>query len=296
MFKNKLFAMLMIFVLVIGLFAGCAKEAEEPVAEEPKTEEPTSEEPTEEAKYEDGLYYAEEDEFSGSGWKGIIVIEVKEGKIADINWTAASKNGGADKKEASMGGKYPMVENGGAAAPWHEQAEKAESHLMETQDLEAITYTDDEGHTDAIAGVSIHVNDFYALAKKALEAGPAEMGPYKDGAYHAEESEFNHGWKGTVDITVVFGKIVAVNWNALPEEGDVDKKTASEEGTYVLAEGAVSQWYEQAMATEAYLISTQDPEQIEYKDEEGHTDAIAGVTVHVNDFYQLVNEALAGAK
>ena len=55
-----------------------------------------------------------------------------------------------------------------AASEWHEQVAKAEAHLIKTQDPEKISYIDDEGHTDDIAGVSIHVKEFFDLAKQAL--------------------------------------------------------------------------------------------------------------------------------
>lgn len=300
MTKNKVIVLLMVFVLMISMLAGCSSApAEEPAPEEPAAEEPAVEEPAAEAKYEDGLYYAQEDEFSAnSGWKGAVILEVKEGMIDSVYWTAISNKGGVDKKVASKAGNYPMVAVGGAQSEWHEQAAAVEAYLLETQDPMAIEYADEEGHTDAIAGVSVHVNDFFGLVEKAIAAGPQAPGAYTDGGYYAEEPEFSHGWKGTVNITVLFGNIVAVDWNALPEEGDMDKDAASAEGLYgmVANGGAQSEWHEQAMLAEAYLIQTQDPAAIEYIDEDGHTDAISGVSIHVNDFYALVEEALMNAK
>ncbi len=61
-----------------------------------------------------------------------------------------------------------MVANGGAQAPWFDQAMKAEAYLLETQDPTSITYTDETGHTDAISGASIHVREFFSLAEEAL--------------------------------------------------------------------------------------------------------------------------------
>lgn len=302
--NNKVFLLMMMVVLTLALAVGCSQPAETPAeapAEAPAempAEEP-AEAPAEEAMYADGTYFAMEDEFSAnSGWKSAIIIKVTDGKIADINWTAASNKGGLDKKAASEAGFYPMVEVGKAQAPWHEQAMKVEEYLLGTQDLTAISYKDDEGHTDAISGVSIHVNDFYALAEKAMAAGPAEMGMYKDGAYTAEEAEFSNGWKGNVSITVLYGHIASVNWNATNEENaELNKKTASMEGQYPMVEnaGAQAPWHEQAMKAEAHLLMTQDVKDINYTDDEGHTDSISGVSIHVNDFYMLVEEALKDA-
>ena len=54
-------------------------------------------------------------------------------------------------------------------APWFEQAQAAEAHLLDIQDPTAIEYTSDEGHTDAISGATIHVVEFFTLAEEALE-------------------------------------------------------------------------------------------------------------------------------
>ncbi|WZL80140.1 FMN-binding protein [Vallitaleaceae bacterium 9-2] len=305
---RKIIALFLTMLLVVALFVGCGKD--EPATDETTdttqedaTTEETTDETSDDAAVEagslaDGFYYAQEDEFADSGWKGAIVIEVADGKMVDINWTAISKTAGVDKKTASMNGAYGMVEYGGAIAEWHEQAEAVENYLLETQDVTAIEYKDDEGHVDVISGVTIHVNDFYALAEKALANGPQEKGPYTDGAYHAEEDQFaDSGWKGTIDVTVLFGDIVAVNWSAVDESG-ADKKEASMNGEYGMVEkaGASAEWHEQAEAVENYLLETQDVTAIEYVDDEGHVDVISGVSIHVNDFYALAEKALADAK
>lgn len=302
--KNKIIVLLMTISLMVALFAGCAGNETETnndtsnntTNEQPKTDDKETD--NGQNTYEDGFYFATEDEFV-KGWKGTVTIEVKDGKIADVDWNPVSASGGLAKKAASAAGNYPMVANGGAQTEWHEQAEKAEAYLIETQDPTEITYKDEDGHTDDIAGVSIHVNDFYALVEKALEAGPQEKGPYKDGAYSAEEDAFAKGWKGRVDITVLFGRILAVNWDPISEEDPaLTKKAASAAGDYgmVAKGGAQAEWHEQAAKAEAYLIETQDPTKIEYIDEDGHTDDIAGVSIHVNDFYALVEKALENAK
>ncbi|MBM4763037.1 FMN-binding protein [Bacillus sp. B15-48] len=300
---KRFLAVSFIFMLVLTV-VGCnqtedatsAPEEETTTGEETATQEQAQ---IEESKYADGIYFAEEEGYS-KDWKYTATIEVKDGKIIAAVWNGVNINGGKDKATTSADGEYPMVEKGGAQAEWHEQAALAGAYLVEIQDPEKITYKDDEGHTDDIAGVSIHVVEFFDLAEKALANGPVAEGQYKDGFYYAEESDFTeNGYKNFVHIAVRNGSIVGVDFNAHVKEGEYpDKDSLSISGEYgmVAKAGAQSEWHEQVALTEDYLIETQDPAKIAYNDEEGHTDDIAGVSIHVKEFFSLAEQALADAK
>lgn len=251
-------------------------------------------ETTDEAMYADGIYFAQEDGFAGSGWKYVVTIEVKDGKIVDAEWNGANVAGGPDKLTVSTSGNYPMVANGGAQSDWHVQAEATEAYFMANPGM-VPAYTDDKGHTDAISGVSIHVVEFYDLVEKALASGPVGYGMYKDGPAHAEEAEYaGSGWRYSADFTVISGYVIAAYWNGLHKDGGDDKKTVSEAGNYPMVAngGAQSDWHVQAMEVEDYFIATQG-EMPSYTDDEGHTDAISGVSIHVIEFYNLADEALS---
>jgi len=267
----------MVLLALSVLLFSCSKE-------EKKEAEMNASMPT----YKDGVYFAQEDEFSGSGWKYNVTLEVKDGKITKAIWNGAHKNGGSDKVSRSESGEYGMVAKGGAMAPWFEQAAAAEAYLLETQDPAAVNYIDDEGHTDSFSGASIHVIEFFTLADKALAAGPVGYGPFKDGAYHAEQPAFDRGYKYFVDVTVISGYIVAVNWDALAEDGGTTKAQKSEDGEYgmVANGGAKAPWFEQAMTIEENLLATQDTKM---------PDAVSGASIGLDPFYELVNEALANA-
>jgi major membrane immunogen (membrane-anchored lipoprotein) len=246
--------------------------------------------------YEDGIYFAQQDEYGSSGWKYMVTIEVEDGKIVDVEWNGANSKAGTDKITRSASGEYGMVARGGAQAEWHEQAELAEQYLIDLQDPAAMEL-DAEGYTDAISGVSIHITELKELAIEALDKGPVGLGPYEDGAYSAEAAEFpESGWKDKVDLTVVSGYIVAAYWNPYDEEGR-DKYEVSKAGEYGMVErgGAQAPWWEQADAVEAKLIETQDPTAVS-RDEEGNTDAISGVSIHVDSFFELADEALEEAR
>ncbi|RAP27432.1 FMN-binding protein [Brevibacillus laterosporus] len=288
----KKLSLIMASVLTVSMLAGCGA-ATQPTPEK-KTETATSAEATDK-KMADGVYYAQQKN-ADADWNYAVVLDVKDGKITNVNWTGISKDAGPDKKALSKDGKYGMKEQAKAQAEWHEQAEKVEKFLIEKQDPAAIT-VDNDGKTDAVSGVSIKVNDFAALVTEALAAGPQQSGPYKDGGYHAEQPEFEKDWKYTADLTVLNGKIVAANWNAINEKGEADKKTQSKEGKYAMVEKAKAQaeWHEQAAKVEQALIEKQDPAAITVNNE-GTTDAVSGVSIKVNDFVKLAEEALKDAK
>lgn len=279
-----------IFLTMVGLLSGslfltaCGTKEETIKTEDKQTVEETKEEVKEETKaaLTDGFYFAQGEAFDDQGYKDVVSFKVTDGKINSVYWNTVSIDGASDKLTLSEDGNYPMVEQGGAKAPFHEQVATAVKFIEEGQKLDEV---------DAIAGVSIHVEGFLAGLQKAKENGPDNQGAFKDGTYYAEEKEFDehNGFKATVSIKVLGGHIVAVNWNGIDKDG-LDKKTASIEGKYPMVEqgGAKAPWHEQAAETEQYLIDSQ------YAD--GTVDTVASVTMKVNPFFALVEEALKEAK
>jgi len=293
---KKISLLFLTTMLVAGLLAGCGGKTET-TKPETTTESTTTDKTTaEQGTYADGTYYAEQPEFT-DGWKYAVTLQVEGGKITSANWTGINEAGGPDKKALSKEGKYGMKDKGKALGEWHEEAEKAEQFLIEKQDPKAIT-TNAEGKTDAITGVTITVSPFAELAEKALAAGVVEPGPYKDGAYHAEEANFDDGgFKYTVDLTVLNGNIVAANWDAQAKDGGDTKKKLSKDGKYGMKEkgNAAGEWHEEAQKAEQFLIEKQDPAAFSLNTE-GKSDAISGVTITVSPFVDLVTKALEGAK
>ncbi len=239
--------------------------------------------------YSDGVYFAQETEFPQSGWKYNVTLVVNRGKIKEVTWNGSNINGGEDKVSISRSGRYGMVEYGNAIAPWWKQAQAVEKALIKFQDVDEITLSDTDGHTDAVTGATIKVAPFVALVKEALAAGPVGYGPYKDGEYSAQEAAFDHGYKYAVAVTVTSGYIVSVKWDGIAEDGGKSKVQKSMDGEYgmVANGGAMAPWFEQAKAVEAGVISSQSTDQ---------PDSISGATIGPDPFYALLNEALAGAE
>jgi major membrane immunogen (membrane-anchored lipoprotein) len=169
---KRLLVLLVVLATMLTLVIGCSSSANE------QPEEKTPLVSVEDLgvsveDLEDGIYEAQEEDFDdNSGWKNIVTIEVKDGKIVDAKWNGIHKDGGDDKVTKSINGEYGMVEHGNANAEWHEQAALVEAYLLEVQDPTDIKYSNEEGNTDAITGATIHVKEFFDLAIQALKSQP----------------------------------------------------------------------------------------------------------------------------
>lgn len=295
--------------LILGLLAGCgsnndnnanssnnaAANSSAPTESASASNASNANASSEQGKYQDGTYFIQGEPDAETGWQSYVVMTVSGGKIATAEWNATNKDIGADKITYSKEGKYGM-KAGGASSEWHEQAALATQYLIEKQDPAAIT-VNDEGKTDAISGVSIHVGEFAQLAQKALAADPVQVGPYKDGTYHAEGDSFDAetGWKDTTDLVIAGGNIIHANFSGVNKDGE-DKKAYSIEGKYGMkAGGASAEWHEEAEKAEAFLVEKQDPAAATFK-EDGTTDAISGASIHLKSFFDMAAKLLEQAK
>ncbi len=136
------------------------------------------------SSFADGTYYAEADNYDG-GYKDNLTITVENGMITHVLWDGESESGGKSKRQASIDGEYVMTADG---LMWHEQAQLLEARLREVQEPSKIVFGDD-GKTDAIAGVSVRVNSFVALAQQCCaKAGGADGYTAVDGVSGATVS------------------------------------------------------------------------------------------------------------
>ncbi len=123
------------------------------------------------------------------------------------------------------------------------------------------------------------------------------VGKYKDGDYTAEEDSYDEkgGYKDSIEITVENGYITKVLFNGYDAEGH-DKITESQPGgSYDMSSaGATETWATQSSLLSEALIASQDPNSLQMNTD-GYTDAVAGVTIKIDNFVVLANEALADA-
>jgi major membrane immunogen (membrane-anchored lipoprotein) len=251
-----------------------------------------------EVKAKDGMYFAQSGEFSKSGWRAQVVLQVKAGKIVKAVWNGVANIAGAvDKKAYAKAGKYGMAK-AAKQGEWDIQAAAAEAWLVKTQDV-GFNKFDAAGHTDAIAGATISVSEFFDLANKALAAPAVPKGMYKkDGWYYAEQADFDakSGWKDTVLVTVVNGTVVDVLWNGISNDAAKKSKLVEAvEGRYGMAKAAKQgEWNVQAAAVQDAIVKAQDPAKIAVK-ADGTSDAITGASIHVTAV-SLAIEALKAAR
>jgi major membrane immunogen (membrane-anchored lipoprotein) len=250
-------------------------------------------------KAKDGLYFAQESSFAkDSGWKDQVVVGVKGGKIASVEWNGVSNLGLADKLVAVATGGYPMVKYGKAKAEWDVQAKAVQDYLLKTQDV-GFNKFKPEGTTDAISGASIHVKGFFGLVNAALASAPVPKGIYKkDGWYFAQQADFDKQttWKDSVLITVVNGTIVDVLWNGLSSDKAKKSKLVEDlAGKYGMEKQAKKgAWNVQAKAVQDAILKVQDPAKIALK-ADTTPDAISGASLHATAVVLAV-EALKAAR
>ena len=123
-----------------------------------------------------------------------------------------------------------------------------------------------------------------AMATACLLTGCSSS--MKDGTYKAEYKDYDdHGWKDYVSITVQDGKITAVDYDALNEEGaKKSEDQAYRESMEPISNTYPAKFYQEL---EARLTENQDPKKV---------DAVTGATNSSNDFKILAVEAIKAAK
>jgi major membrane immunogen (membrane-anchored lipoprotein) len=250
-------------------------------------------------KAKDGVYFAQDNEFAPQGgWKDQVVLTVAGGKITAVNWNGVSNLGVSDKKTVAASGGYGMKKASKLGLEWNQQAATVEAYLLKTRNAGFNKFKPD-GTTDAISGASLHVAGFFALVNKALAAGPVPRGIYsRDGWYFAQQPDFDKqtGWKDSVLLTVVNGRVVDVLWNGTSKDTKRKSKLVEAlEGRYGMAKAAkLGEWNVQAAAVQAAILKAQDPAALTVR-KDGTSDAISGASIHVTAVFLAV-EALKAAR
>ena len=96
----------------------------------------------------------------------VTTVTFKDGKPEDIEIDVKLEDG-STKREAVEAGTYVMANE---SATWTEQIESLQKFIIENNfDLSKVTLSDEEGHTDAVSGVTIKVNEYVSGVEEALK-------------------------------------------------------------------------------------------------------------------------------
>ncbi len=274
MLKGKLLIALASAVLFLG---ACSNDAEAPKTETPKTEQVAG----------TVTYNRLVDPTGASTDVASIVMEYKDGKPTSVSIDVLTN--GTSKKELAASGGYVMSKEEGALQ-WHEQIAAVEKALVDNNfDTTKINLIDEDGHTDSLTGVSMKVGSYVKLVQELMDS--VAKGETEFGFSGIKKSEFP-AKSGTDVIEVVYdnGKAVNLNIDMIQEDG-TSKRAASEEGTYDM--GGELAWHEQMDLLEDFIVANNfDVTKVTLTDEDGHTDAVSGVSIKVASYLDLVKKAL----
>lgn len=282
---KRLFTLSLVLLLMVGLVAGCGKQA----TEEPKQAG---------GVYKDGTYVVIADDINlmGHGNYPFVKLVIKDGKIAEVDYREYIITSGEPKTESNY--RYP--ESPRAMADLEKQ-------LLEKQDPDALDL-------NATSGATHTKEHFVEFVKEALEKakkGETHTPVYKDGVYEAKASEPSHGWLAQIRIFVEDGLIVGADYDEIAVEDTEGKKVVFDEdgkpvvgddGKYKTEPVQIKAGDEKSRDNYHYLnsidamvnfekqlILTQDPDKLDF-------DATSGATHTKEHFVELAKEALKDAK
>lgn len=240
--------------------------------------------------------------YDSTGEKGdvtVVEVEFKDGKATKASVDVRQEDGSM-KKQAAKDGKYVMKE--GEAKNWAEQMELVEAYLNENAvEVSKVKITDDDGHTDAVSGVTIKVKTYLEAVQEVVTAVSEgkELETGFTGVKTVETAYDPTGDKQDMVVTkVVFnhGKPVSVNFDVKQEDGSM-KKQVSADGKYVMKEGEAKRWDEQMELLEDFIAENNfDLSKVKLTNDDGNTDAVSGVSIKVGTYLTALQELLDSVK
>lgn len=270
--KRLAFTLLVIF-LAIALIAGCSSESQQADVGTKESQEETQETVKSESLYEDGIYYAETEDFDDHGWKAMVTVIVENGEISNVFYDEIDEEGNLKTFEAEYATK--MEEKSGAypLKAFH----ALEESLVDKQNVEEL---------DVVSGATHSSDTFKGLVTKALDGSPATAsGNYADGLYKVYEDEFDdHGWKSLAAIIIKDGKIKTAFFDQISEE-DGRYKTADDEYAKNMEEKSKTTPAKAHKELIEALVEKQNPE----------VDTVTGATGTSETFKELMEKALSYA-
>lgn len=176
-------------------------------------------------KYKDGTYKAAYDKFDAHGWKAQVSIDVKDGKIATVNFDYVDKDGKLKSKNTAYETAMKKVNKIGPA----EYTVTLDKALVDKQDVSQVA---------AVTGATESTSNFKNLSTAALanaakgDTTAAVLKQYKDGTYKAEYKAFDsHGWKGQVEVVIKDGSISSSKFDYVNKDGKLKSQDTAYEAS-----------------------------------------------------------------
>ncbi|QAT40407.1 FMN-binding protein [Clostridium sp. JN-9] len=208
--RKRILAMVAAATLTFTILSGCGSKS-------------TTQTSTTAGKYKDGTYKAAYDKFDGHGWKAQVSIDVKDGKIATVNFDYVDKDGKLKSKNTGYETAMKKVNKVGPA----EYTVTLDKALVEKQDISKV---------EAVTGATESSNNFKKLSTAALDNSAkgdtkdAVVRLYKDGTYKAEYKDFDsHGWKEQFEVVIKDGSIASSKFDAVNKDGKLKTQDAGYE-------------------------------------------------------------------
>ncbi|ADL08464.1 FMN-binding domain protein [Thermosediminibacter oceani DSM 16646] len=270
---KKLLSLTIALLLVVTLVAGCSSQNSQQQPQDQQNQQQT--EQPQQGALQDGTYYAEDKEFDDHGWKGLVTVIVKDGKITNVFYDEINQEGKLKSFDPEYGSR--MKENSGTTPL--DVYPKLEQALVEKQKPEDV---------EAVSGATSSSDRFKSLVAEALKGSPVEAKDgLKDGLYKASEADFDdHGWKAMAAVIVKDGKIQSVFFDEVNKEDGHYKSTDQEYAKNMEAKSG-STPTKAVEALSKSLVEKQNPEQV---------DSVTGATGTTTKFKDLMTKALSLAK
>lgn len=148
---KKILSITLTSILSLALLAGCGS-----TNKETKTPSDSNKDEKTTVAYKDGKYKAVYDKFDKHGWKAYVEIEIKDGKVSNVDFDYLNKDNKRKSEDKEYNEKMKPVSK---TAP-NEFCPKLEKDLVDKQEVDKV---------DTISGATISTENFRNLSKEALE-------------------------------------------------------------------------------------------------------------------------------
>ncbi|MBC2398155.1 FMN-binding protein [Clostridium tetanomorphum] len=164
---KKVLSVVLTSILSLSLLAGCGSSNKDTNTSADKTKDTKTA-----AEYKDGKYKATYNKLDNHGWKAFVEVEIKDGKIASVDFDYLNKDNKRKSEDKEYNEKMKPISK---TAP-NEFCPKLEKDLVDKQEVDKV---------DAISGATTSTKNFKNLAKAALEN--AKKGDTKEAVVELKE-------------------------------------------------------------------------------------------------------------